>query len=455
VARLVLRRLARAVGMRYKAQAPSLSDYEAVRQRAHCDPGAESRRDAASTTMPLVSIITVVRNSAATLPRAIASIRAQTYKNIQYIVVDCGSTDGCIDIIQANADLIDTWISEKTGGIYDAINKGVALSRGDYIGFLNADDYYEPDQVAMAIDTALKANADWVFGDVYMHNGKAEAIRLSGDPAYQMHIRKTTPSIYQVTALARRHLFEEHGLFRTHYVIASDYDWFLRITCAGAIGVYNPLILAHMGFGGRSTTSQRLAIFEGFLIAVRNGYPLAPAVRHWALRWLYPNGVPEHVSRMIATTRRVLAPAKAVVRDVLRRSPDTPPATAAVSPHAGAAAALPDYAPIQPLENDAAIQAFVETRQQSEAFDEALMAELVAIGHLHQRFAIIGDQAACCHAKRILQAVCTPSQHGVTDADLVVIASSDISHRAAELTQKTVIVLAAPPRATACATPST
>ena len=146
----MLLRIARAVGLRYTCSAPTLDNYRGrlaspgrLQGGRQTSVTRESRAD-----LPLVSIITVVRNRSKSLQAAMDSIRAQTYPNIEYIVVDGASTDDTLDIVRVNADLIDIWISEPDTGIYDAFNKGVALSSGAYIGFLNSDDYYDPEQIS-------------------------------------------------------------------------------------------------------------------------------------------------------------------------------------------------------------------------------------------------------------------------------------------------------------------
>src|SRR4051812_41105410 len=95
--------------------------------------------------LPLISVITVVYNGAATLERTIKSVLKQTYKNIQYIIIDGRSNDGTIDIIKKYEKYISYWVSEPDKGIYDAMNKGVAAATGTLVGILNSDDYYVPD----------------------------------------------------------------------------------------------------------------------------------------------------------------------------------------------------------------------------------------------------------------------------------------------------------------------
>ena len=92
---------------------------------------------------PLISIVTVVLNDAKHLEQAIKSVLGQTYDNIEYLIIDGGSTDGTLDIIRKHEKAIDYWVSEPDSGIYDAMNKGVSLATGDLIALLNSDDWYE------------------------------------------------------------------------------------------------------------------------------------------------------------------------------------------------------------------------------------------------------------------------------------------------------------------------
>jgi glycosyltransferase involved in cell wall biosynthesis len=115
---------------------------------------------------PLLTIITVVLNNAAHLQATIKSVTQQTYKNIEYIIIDGGSTDGTVDIIKKHNEYISKWISEKDLGIYDAMNKGIKLANGKYINFLNAGD------------TLLKNDICSQLAKIIVHNPKQESIYL-------------------------------------------------------------------------------------------------------------------------------------------------------------------------------------------------------------------------------------------------------------------------------------
>lgn len=118
-----------------------------------------------------LSIITATFNSAATLVDTIKSVLGQDYKNIEYIIVDGGSTDETLDIIKEYALRFDgrlKWISEKDKGIYDAMNKGIMMSTGDVVGILNSDDYFTSSDVLSTYVKAFKeSDVEAVFGDVH------------------------------------------------------------------------------------------------------------------------------------------------------------------------------------------------------------------------------------------------------------------------------------------------
>lgn len=112
---------------------------------------------------PKISVVTVTYNSAATLEETILSVLNQTYPNIEYIIIDGGSTDGTIDIIKKYADRLAYWVSEPDKGIYDAMNKGIDASTGDYINFMNADDTFYDDNVLKNV-FSRDYNEDVVYG---------------------------------------------------------------------------------------------------------------------------------------------------------------------------------------------------------------------------------------------------------------------------------------------------
>lgn len=287
-----------------KAVYPRLEDYSAkIASHPVHSGGYRCRKvESASQDLPLVSIVTVTFNAQKTLMRALESVRVQTYPNIEHIIIDGGSTDGTLDLIRAFEDYIAYWRSEPDNGIYDAFNKGIVLSTGQFIGILNADDYYEPDQIEMAVSALRRTNAPFVHGDIIMHGWKGGDIALNGDPDYACKIRYAMPMLLQVTVLCNREVFRQCGLFCTRYRIAGDYEWFLRVTNRGFIGVHDHLIRSHMQAGGISTSNQRRAMLEAGHIIWQHGLPLRRAIRETVPRVLFPNGhqhvLPELAARL-------------------------------------------------------------------------------------------------------------------------------------------------------------
>ena len=116
----------------------------------------------------LISVITVSYNAVSTIEQTILSVINQTYSNIEYIIIDGGSTDGTIDIIRRYEDKIAYWVSEPDRGIYDAMNKGASKANGEYIAFLNSDDWYELDAVSIIAQFA-DGKTDLISGIIKLY----------------------------------------------------------------------------------------------------------------------------------------------------------------------------------------------------------------------------------------------------------------------------------------------
>lgn len=243
--------------------APTLMSYAAL----------AARREAVSAPPPCVSIITVVRNGAATLARTIASVQAQQGPAIEHVVVDGGSTDGTQALLERHLRAQDFWISEPDRGIADAFNKGVALARGTYVQFLNADDWLSDGQLARAVATLEQSGADFVFGDLVFYRDDRPAFVYRGDPHYADGLRTHLPPVNHPTLLARRALFERVGLFCLEHRYAMEYDWLQRVQGSGGRGVHDPGIVGHMTHEGVSNRAFRGTVREVRDIAIAYGQP--------------------------------------------------------------------------------------------------------------------------------------------------------------------------------------
>jgi GT2 family glycosyltransferase len=230
----------------------------------------------------LLSIVTTVRNGERTLPRTIASIREQALPGMEYIVIDACSTDGTLDIVRANADLVTLVKSEKDRGISDGFNKGVALSRGKYVTLLNADDWLSPGQLMVGVETLEKTGADFIFGDLIYHNAGGTALHvIRGEPDYATRIGHVMPGLNHPTVIVRRDAYERFGLFDLNLRYAMDYELLLRLHRSGCRGVYEPRMLGHMSLAGASDAFSSWALAEVRDISIRHGgSPLAAWLRY-------------------------------------------------------------------------------------------------------------------------------------------------------------------------------
>jgi glycosyltransferase involved in cell wall biosynthesis len=222
----------------------------------------------------LASVVTITFNSQRTLNRTIDSILGQTYPDIEYIVIDGGSSDGTLDILRARDNDIDFWLSEPDAGISDAFNKGISLAHGAYIALVNSDDWLEPDHISIAVDALLLTKAGFVFGDMTLHPADNNPpFILTGDPKYAQYLPHTMPQINHPTIVSRRSLYEDYGLFDTELSAAMDFEWLLRVHSRGIVGEYSPKILSHMSMEGVSHSNFLHALKEVRDTSVRYGYP--------------------------------------------------------------------------------------------------------------------------------------------------------------------------------------
>jgi glycosyltransferase involved in cell wall biosynthesis len=222
---------------------------------------------------PKVTVITACYNKARTIEGTIKSVLAQTYDNIEYIIVDAQSDDGTYDIINKYSSAIGRWMREPDTGIADAWNKGIAASTGDIIGILNADDWYHPDAVIRAVEAfAENPGYGFIFGDlaVVLEQGDKQYC-LKGDPNYGAMICKDMPSIPHPTVFVRRAVYEKCGLFDLSYRVSLDYEFLLRIHKAGVNGFYVAQTLATMRLGGVSDTGYVQSHRETSWISIKYG----------------------------------------------------------------------------------------------------------------------------------------------------------------------------------------
>jgi acetyltransferase-like isoleucine patch superfamily enzyme len=213
---------------------------------------------------PLVTIITIVFNGTAFLEEAILSVMNQTYKNIEYIVIDGGSTDGSVDIIRKydQDSKIDYWISECDGGIADAWNKGLAIASGKYIGLLNSDDYYDSNTIASAVATfGLHNDQDVIlYGKTIFLDKDNNIVSVNNKKFDERHLIKGFGFMH-TTCFCPKALYEKIGLFDKKYSIAVDTDFLFRGYKKDVVFIKSNLI-TYMRIGGLSDQNKLKAYKE-------------------------------------------------------------------------------------------------------------------------------------------------------------------------------------------------
>jgi len=202
-----------------------------------------------------VSVITVCFNSVETIRETIESVLSQEYFNIEYIIIDGGSSDGTLDIIQEYREKISKVITEPDKGIYDAMNKGIDLATGDVIGFLNADDVYANEKVLKKISHAHKNKSIHAcYADLVYVDNNNEIIRKYNSGRFRPDLITWGWMPAHPTLYVKRCVFELYGKFKTNYKIASDFEFVARVFGRhGISAIYIPEVWIKMRLGGVST----------------------------------------------------------------------------------------------------------------------------------------------------------------------------------------------------------
>jgi glycosyltransferase len=231
-----------------------------------------------------ISIITPSFNSEKTIEDAIKSVIGQTYKDIEYIIIDGGSKDKTLEIINKYQDKVSKVVSEKDRGLYDAINKGIKLATGEIIGNLNSDDVYENNRVLeLVTETFEKTKCDVCWGDlVYVKKDNLNKItRVWKSSEFKTGKFKTGWHPPHPTFFVKREIYEKFGVFRENFKIAADYELMLRLLEKHQVkSSYIPQTLVRMREGGKSNWKSILNVLKANLECYRsfkiNQLPVSP-----------------------------------------------------------------------------------------------------------------------------------------------------------------------------------
>jgi hypothetical protein len=211
-----------------------------------------SSQSSSISYLPLITVITVVLNGEKTLEKTIESVISQTYPNVEYIIIDGGSTDGTLDIIKKYEDYIDYWVSEPDDSIYDAMNKGIIVSTGNYLYFMGSSDKIFSTSTIFFILSKINFRV--------IENLLACVIKIShkNQPSYPK-LSNNIPIIHHQGALFNLGKLKEIGFYDLNYKIFSDFDLILRYIKRNGVR-YIDTVACEFQVGGISTSRKNLLL---------------------------------------------------------------------------------------------------------------------------------------------------------------------------------------------------
>ena len=228
---------------------------------------------------PLLSVITVVYNNASFIQEAINSVILTKLPNTEYIIIDGGSTDGTVPLVEAYGTQITKFVSEPDAGIYDAMNKGINFATGDYISFINADDYYEHKSLEKITEKLDLERPDVLYADLdYIDNNRQ--VRRCWRPG--SFDKKKLQDLWispHPTTFIRRDLIQKFSGFDIKYKLAADYDLLLKVLSSAEKVIYFDTVVVKMRLGGATNVTwqnifkQNMEIFRSYRSHF-NSYPL-------------------------------------------------------------------------------------------------------------------------------------------------------------------------------------
>lgn len=205
-----------------------------------------------------ISIITVCYNSAATIEKTILSVASQTYKNIEYIIIDGNSIDNTIEIVKKYETIITKWISEPDKGLYDAMNKGIAIATGDIVGILNSDDTFCNSTVLEDIAAFHSTNCiDASVGNIIQHREDESIVRLYSSKYWKPEKLKIGFMPPHPSVFFKRELFNQYKFYDLGFKIGADYELITRFFLKNNISwKYSGITTTSMLVGGLSSSGS-------------------------------------------------------------------------------------------------------------------------------------------------------------------------------------------------------
>lgn len=231
---------------------------------------------------PQISIITATYNAANQLPQLIDSLRSQTIKNFEWVVADGCSTDATLDILQSVNDLNIVLSSQPDFGIYDALNRAIKLSVGDYYVVIGADDIFEPDAIEN-FSKEIDGISTVITSPILIKN---KIYKLSSLPIFLSGFRAKICG-HSIASLFKRSLHDKYGYYSKKYPIAADYEFMMKLIFNNEKIKLCNFIVGKYGLEGISTTDRIGSASEVMRIMISNGYSAPVQVATFVLRLLY------------------------------------------------------------------------------------------------------------------------------------------------------------------------
>lgn len=216
----------------------------------------------------MISVITICKNEAAHIAQTIESVIGQSYSDVEYIVIDGGSTDGTVDIIKSYSDKISYFVSEPDNGIYDALNKGILAAHGEIIGTMNGGDFYEPGALQTVWNSYLEnPDSNILYGNLnFIYDDGTSENFIAGDDLSRLPYGSI--NLGHVACFVTADTYIEQGLYNTAYKIAGDYDFLLRCYVNGKKFYHIRNTLSNYRVNGVSSTNHVLTFQETCAIAL-------------------------------------------------------------------------------------------------------------------------------------------------------------------------------------------
>jgi glycosyltransferase involved in cell wall biosynthesis len=230
------------------------------------------------------SIITINYNNREGLERTIESVLSQTFRDYEYIVVDGGSTDGSVEVIKQHASRIKQWVSEPDGGIYNAMNKGLRMAKGDYINFINSGDCFSDDSILRRVSKSIRRDTGFLYGDHFDYIPGSVPTFHPCRPFWMFETPFMHKGFCHQSSFVKRELALQHP-FDERLKIAADYKMFYELYTEGVPYVYIPYPICIYENTGTSQRHHKLAFREDAII--RGVYPGLPYLYHYIQKFYY------------------------------------------------------------------------------------------------------------------------------------------------------------------------